>query len=215
MRSYQALVDYGDLSPIERQMVRAVIPFYSWQKGILKVVLDQVIDHPARTSILAMLGRMHEDYVADQLGLDPEDVPGGYKHLISGRNFRSYNPFADPGDILSVEGIIRSMNPFIELGLRKGMGAPEFYTDDYRLGQFGTVEEDLNVNASLGDMVLRSPSGRIAEDPDLQSAFGFKRLDEDALRSRLLRARKAVRGIDNPEAETTTTTTTLGRPMGA
>jgi hypothetical protein len=214
-RSKAALVDYDALSPFERSAVRSVIPFYSWQKGILKVVLDQVIDHPARTSILAMLGRMHEDYVADQLGLDPEDVPGGYKHLISGRNFRSYNPFADPGDILSVEGIIRSMNPFIELGLRKGMGAPEFYTDDYRLGQFGTVEEDLNVNASLGDMVLRSPSGRIAEDPDLQSAFGFKRLDEDALRSRLLRARKAVRGIDNPEAETTTTTTTLGRPMGA
>jgi hypothetical protein len=37
-KAYTALVDYGDLSPFERQVVRSIVPFYAWQKGIFKIV---------------------------------------------------------------------------------------------------------------------------------------------------------------------------------
>lgn len=200
-RAKTALVDYSALSGFERSVVRSVIPFYAWQKGILKVVLNQAIDHPARTSILMLLGQMQEEYVADMLGLEPQDVPEFYSHLTGDRNFRSFNPFADPTEIVTPEGITRSLNPFLEIAVRKGLGAPEFYTDQRRLGFFGTPQQDVDVGAELTELVTRSPGGRIISDGPGSNAFGLlpSRVDTEALRSRLLRARKTIRGIDNPE----------------
>lgn len=198
-RAKQALVDYGALTPFEKTAVRAVIPFYAWQKGILKVTLHQALDHPARTELLALMGQVQDDYVADRLGLDPEDVPDYYKHLVGSYNLKSFNPFADAADILSVEGITRSFNPFIELAIRKGLGAPEFYTDKQRLGYFGSPQADVDVPAELREMLTRSPGGRIIGDGPGTNLLGLTKVDDDALRSRLLRARRQIRGIPNPE----------------
>lgn len=198
-RAKEALVDYNALSPFERTAVRSVIPFYAWQKGILKVTLNQAIDHPARTAALTLLGRMQDEYIADRFGVDPEDVPDYYKHLSGGRNLRSFNPFSDPSEIVTVEGITRSMNPFIELAVRKGLGAPEFYTDQQRLGMFGSVQQDVDVPSALAEMVTRSPGGRILGNPDPAGAFGLGPVDDAALRSRFLRARRQIRDIPNPE----------------
>lgn len=198
-RAKEALVDYGALSPFEREAVRAVIPFYAWQKGILKVVTNQVLDHPARASVLMQLGQMQDEYIADRFGLEPEDVPDYYKHLVGNRNLRSFNPFADPSEIVTVDGITRSMNPFIELGIRKGLGAPEFAGDDRRLGFFGQAQQDVNVPSELGSMLTHSPGGKILGEGPGPGMLGLAPVDDATLRSRFLRSRRLVRGIPNPE----------------
>lgn len=197
----EALVDYNALSPFERSAVRSVLPFYSWQKGILKLTMNQALDHPARASILMGLGQMQEEYVADMLGLEPEDVPDYYKHLIGSRNIRGFNPFADPSELLSPEGIARSLNPFMEIGIRKGLGAPEFFPESYRLGAFGTPQADVNVPGELGGLITGSPAGRGAGDPSTLLTMGLQEQDLEKLRSRFLRARTQVRGIPNPETQ--------------
>lgn len=201
-KASEALVDYGNLSPFERRAVRAVIPFYSWQKGILKVTMNQALDHPARAGILMQLGQMQEDYVADLLGVDSEDVPDYYKHIIGDRNFRGYNPFADPTEIVTPEGITRSMNPFMEIFVRKGLGAPEFFPESFRLGSFGNAEPDVNVPKELGGLLTSSPVGRTAQgDGGSVLNMGLGAQDMDRIRSRILRSRKQIRGIPNPETE--------------
>jgi hypothetical protein len=202
-RSTEAMVDYMNLSGFERAAVRSVIPFYAWQKGILKVTMNQALDHPGRVSVLMLLGRMNEEYIADYFGLEPEDIPDYYKQLLGNRNLRSYNPFADPADLLTPEGIVRSMNPFIEIGLRKGLGAPEFYPDQQRLGFFGQPQADVNVASELAGLLTRSPGGRIVgSEPGgdmVETALGLRELDPAELRSRFLRTRRRLRGIENPE----------------
>jgi GNAT superfamily N-acetyltransferase len=193
-RAKEALVDYNALSPFERQAVRSVIPFYAWQKGILKVTLNQALDHPARASTLALLGQMQDEYLADRFGVEPGDIPDYYKHLVGSRNLRSFNPFADPSEITTVEGITRSFNPFIELAIRKGLGAPEFYSDDRRLGYFGQAQQDFSVPGALGEMVTRSPGGKIlGEGPGL-GILGLQPVDDEVLRERFLKARKTISG---------------------
>lgn len=203
-RAKEALVDYNALSPFERSAVRAVVPFYAWQKGILKVTVNQALDHPARVAVLTLLGQLQDEYLADRFGVDKEDVPEYYKHLIGNRNVRSFNPFADPDSLLSVEGITRSMNPFVELALRKGLGAPEFYTDKQRLSYFGTPQSDVDVPSELAEMLTRSPGARIVGEGPGANLLGVgEPVDDAVLRSRFLRARTQIRGIPNPQTGTT------------
>lgn len=198
----EALVDYNNLSPFERKAVRSAIPFYSWQKGILKVTAKQAVDHPARAAVLMQLGAMQEEYVADLFGVDGQDVPDYYRHMVGKKNVRSWNPFADTSEILSPEGIARSLNPFLEVAVRKGLGAPEFFPDSYRMGTFGTAEPDVDVPSELTNLLGSSPVGRAAAGGGGGVlSMGLQDQDIDKLRSRILRARKQVRGIPNPETQ--------------
>lgn len=198
-RAKEALVDYNALSPFEREAVRAVVPFYAWQKGILKITMKQAIDHPARAGVVALLGQMQDEYIADRFGMEPQDVPAYYKNLLGSVNVRSFNPFSDPAEIVTVEGVTRSMNPFIELAIRKGLGAPAFNTGKQRLSFFGTPQQDVDVYSELGDMLTRSPGGRILSQGPGENLLGISRVEDDVLRSRFLKARRQIRGIPNPE----------------
>lgn len=198
-RAKEALVDYNALSPFEREAVRAVVPFYAWQKGILKITMKQAIDHPARAGVAVLLGQMQDEYIADRFGMEPQDVPAYYKNLLGSVNVRSFNPFSDPAEIVTVEGVTRSMNPFIELAIRKGLGAPAFNTGKQRLSFFGTPQQDVDVPSELGDMLTRSPGGRILSQGPGENLLGISRVEDDVLRSRFLKARRQIRGIPNPE----------------
>ena len=201
-RASEAMVDYQALSPFEKQAVRSVIPFYAWQKGILKVTMNQIIDHPARISILMQLGQLQQDYISDKFGLPQSAIPDQYNQMIGNRNYRSYNPFADPVEILTPEGIMRSMNPFLEVGVRKGLGAPEFYSGQQRLGYWGTPQQDVDVEAELGNLLTRSPGGRLIGGPiqdgdptgTLQQGLGLNEQDIDALRERFLKSQRTING---------------------
>ena len=184
-RASTAMVDYGNLSNFERRVVRSVLPFYSWQKGILNVTLNQFIDHPARTRLIQAFGKMHEEYVADQMGLEPEDIPSYYKNLIGDRNLRGYVPFTDAGDLTNVEGIARSLNPFLELAIRKGLGAPRF-TDpnNQKIDPFGFTQSDVDVPSELSDMLTSSPGGRFIGNPDIAKSLGIQPQDMENLLDR-------------------------------
>lgn len=205
----KAMVDYSALSPFERSAVRAVIPFYSWQKGIMKVLAKQAIDHPARIGFLMQAGKINDEYIADYLGVDPEDVPDMYKGLIGDINTRGYNPFSDSSALLSPEGIAQSMNPFLEVAIRKGLGAPEFYSKDYRLGAFGQAQQDLSVPTELLGLATNTPVGKLlgtsrTGEGGMESVpglFGLAPVDITKIRSRLLKTRQQVRGIPNPETQ--------------
>lgn len=194
-RATEALVDYNNLSPFERKAVRAVVPFYSWQKGILNVTKKQAIDHPARVSVTMAMSQIQEEYVRDLLGIDGDgEVPEYYAHLVgSGRNIRSWNPFADTSEILTPEGIARSMNPFLEISVRKALGAPEFFPDQQRMGPFGTVEDDVNVNDELGQLLTGAPAGRAATGGAGHVAtLGLGQQDIAKLRERIARSNEQL-----------------------
>lgn len=175
-RTYQALVDYNDLTPLERQGVRAVLPFYAWQKGILKLVSRFPIDHPIGAAISMQLAEMQREQLEKELG---GPVPEGYGSIIKlpglgYTNMRSLNPFQDAGQLASPQGIAASMNPFVESLLRNIMGAPDGgFAKEYRVDEYGNAVPDTSPARDLTNIVTGLPQFRLGESALNRSASGI------------------------------------------
>jgi hypothetical protein len=162
-RSNKAMVDYGDLSPFERSYVRAVIPFYSWQKGMFKLLAHFPTDHPFATGMLLQLGQIHEEYLKDQLGGTIPDAYLGLADLGGWRNTRALNPFQDALQIATPEGIGQSINPYVDIFLRMAYNKPEYGSTMPGMSGVGGPEEKVNPLAALGGMLGGLPQTRLLE----------------------------------------------------
>jgi len=129
-----ALGNYTRLSPVERNALRNVFPFYAWYRAILSTSMYLAIDNPARAQILVQLGRIGAETAANHAGIlggVPSYLqgalplgagPGGTKRVLA---TQSINPWATlnqlsrgaRADITSL-----GMNPFI-------IGAMETFKD--------------------------------------------------------------------------------------
>lgn len=165
-RSYEALVDYGNLSPFERQVVRSVVPFYSWQKGMLKTAAKLPVEHPQLVAVLMGMSKLNEELNRDQYGVDlPEayagivDVPG-----FGTINTRGFNPLQDANQLASPQGIAASLNPFLEIGLRNALGAPQSgFVDKQRVNEFGSLVPDTSPAQDVTEMATTAPQARFVE----------------------------------------------------
>ena len=214
-RSFEALVDYQRLSPFERQAVRAVVPFYAWQKGIMRLVAQFPVDHPIAAGMLMQLDKLNQELNEREFGAEmPEYYRGMIKLPLLGTiNTRSMNPFQDAGQLASPEGIAASMNPFVDIAVRNAVGAPEYgYPEHQRVNEFGSVmpttspaEELVKVGTGLPQARLfQGLTGRVlpgqikSEQPTLTQVERFggvpKYSDEDIRKmiERLTKSQKQV-----------------------
>src|SRR5690606_32278522 len=111
-RTYEAMVDYNDLSPFERQVVRSAVPFYAFQKGVLKLVARVPADHPAATAALLTIAQLQQELNEDHYG---GALPDYYRGLVDVPgvgpiNTRGFNPFQDAAQLATPQGIAASMN---------------------------------------------------------------------------------------------------------
>jgi hypothetical protein len=155
----KALVDYGDMSPFERAYVRTAVPFYAWQKGILKLAARQAWDHPAAVGIMLRLGDLNRELQKDKYGAE---LPGGYANMVStpfgNMNLSPINPFGDAAALLTPQGIASSLNPYVEAGAREALGAPQFgIADHYRESDIGSAEPMPNTAGDLKDLFAFAP----------------------------------------------------------
>lgn len=166
LHAQQALVDFTDLSPLEQNVVRQIIPFYAWQKGILKVVARAAVDNP---KVMAIYNALAEaDKSAQRANFGP-DLPEAYQGLIKTPfgdfNTRALNPLADSGSLLSPEGTVSSINPFVQAYLRQGFHAPASgYADKYTIDPYGRAVPDVNMGESLTSTFTSLPLARLANN---------------------------------------------------
>lgn len=115
--------DYASKGPIERY-VADIIPFYLWDKHILKSVGNTVIDTPGRVTVAARLGAEGIEETKRQLGALPEFlssvIPGqllpGLEGTDAGRAgvalTVTLNPFAQIGDLANIgEALVTGGGP--------------------------------------------------------------------------------------------------------
>lgn len=165
-RATKALVDYNDLSPFERQAVRSVVPFYSWQKGILKLAAKAMADHPFAVSAALQVYQLNQDLMEDQYGAA---LPRAYESVVDlgplgKRNLRSFNPFVDAGSLTSPQGIAASMNPFVESATRNALGAPEGgFADYWRENEFGSLVPDTSPAQDFTEAFEFLPQARVGQ----------------------------------------------------
>ncbi len=175
------LFDYSKLDPIERMVVRRILPFWTWYKNIAKFSYLLPIKHPKRAWVLGKLGMIGHEAVQsqfDHLGIEFDDLP----EYMKGRVILNYNlsgPFADPenpdvafisnqgqnpfNDVLNVPGVIGGLT---------GAGAPSGEARLPGLNPFLKVfiEQKTGVD---------SLSGRPFSDPDTFSSFDGSRVYDD------------------------------------
>lgn len=146
------MIDFHDLTPFESQAVRAVVPFYSWMKQIFKIAAKLPFDHPAVVPFMYAAGELNDQLQRERYG---DVLPEAYSGIVPmgplDLNTRGLNPFQDAAGLSTPEGIVRSINPFIGIGLRAGMNAPGFDEGRKALGPYGTAVQEVDPwKAALG-----------------------------------------------------------------
>lgn len=151
----ESLGNYTRLSPIERNALRNVFPFYAWYRAIVKTSFHLAVDNPLRAQILFKLGQIGAETALNQAGL--LDVPSYLQGAIPlgegpHRSKRviatqSLNPWATLAQLVrgSTEDLTDlGMNPFL-------VGALEAFRDNSS-GPGGTIK-GVTVQTLVGSML--------------------------------------------------------------
>jgi hypothetical protein len=134
----KVLQTMDDLTPIERQIVRSIFPFYTFMSHVMRQTLKYPFDHPMRASIMASFARNeladHASGLPDEwlqtftLG-DPDEKGNVWSVSVGGMN-----PFRDTADLFTVAGFVSNVNPAIatvmqSLGFDTMTGGADLYPD--------------------------------------------------------------------------------------
>lgn len=99
------LIDYGNLGPYEREIIRRVLFFYPWIKGSTVFAARQLGEHPIASSVQAQLGRQGAETQHEWLKHGPAWAEALVKTGGTGNIVRTINPAAasitqTPADLL-------------------------------------------------------------------------------------------------------------------
>src|SRR5207253_7769971 len=106
--SRRVLIQWDNLTPIERSVIRPVLPFYGWISHILRYAYHYPIDHPFRAAVtasfarneLADLGTGMPQTLLNSLFLGNPDSNG----KVTGINVGGLNPFRDVANYMTLGG---------------------------------------------------------------------------------------------------------------
>jgi hypothetical protein len=117
----RAMGDFTNLSPFERNVVRRVIPFYSWLRHMTQIVVRLPIEHPYRTAWILSMSNVFRDSEPWE-DLLPSFMRGflplGGDTTLGVQNFM---PFSNP---LAITKLPQNLNPILKLGLVNIPGSP-------------------------------------------------------------------------------------------
>src|SRR5262249_27896573 len=115
--SRKVVMDWTSMTPIEQSIMRSVFPFYGLMRHVVGYGLRYPIDHPFRAEMLTQLGRIEMQDAGDSLPtkflsslfLGGMTRTGGQNAL----DLHQINPMTDLMHIMTLGGMVGSMNPVI------------------------------------------------------------------------------------------------------
>lgn len=117
----QAMGDFANLRPWEKNFMRRVVPFYAWAKHVTKATFHLAVDHPFRTAWMLHMADMFnsKDDLQGMPGWvqDSVSLGGGWFLPLDGSNPYANSVgslFTSPKDWPTQ--FFRSLNPLIKLG---------------------------------------------------------------------------------------------------
>jgi hypothetical protein len=122
----QVFANMDDLMPLERSIIKYVMPFYGWTRHILRYAVRFPIDHPLRASLEArMVNQEWEDwptgYPASLMYLfqiGPTDAAGNATTI----DIRQLDPLRSVTDVFTMSGFMSSLNPLFQSVLIPAIG---------------------------------------------------------------------------------------------
>lgn len=212
-RARDMMIRWDTLTPLERESMRMIMPFYSWTNTVLKYLATYPSDHPWRTSFISSLAQAEQDDMASGIpqklrGLlffgDP-DINGNVKAI----NLQGANPFKDVANYATLLGFIgggqgdmsaitSQLNPAIgtalqAMGVNTMSGSADLYPDlhyDSMTGQLTSAPTD--------NLPLMALNNYLPQSRALTSLAGWSKdframaKSDPAAASRLLRSSLGV-----------------------
>ncbi len=155
-RVFQA---WDEMTPMERSVMRSIVPFYGFAAYATKFAMRYPLDHPFRVSVLGSLTRAElsdamtglPEYIRDMILLgDPRA-----NKTVRALNISPFNPFGGVPSMFTVAGFLGQLNPVItgaleSVGVNVQQGGPQLYPE-------------LRYDPETGRLVA-DPSGNIASN---------------------------------------------------
>jgi len=118
--------NWNALTPVERNLLREVFPFYAFTSYAMRFVMEYPGTHPLRASIMsnmaeAELRDMNESLppeMMDYLALSGQNEHGDQSFI----SLRGLNPFADTANQFTIKGFLSGLNP-VGQAVAKSVGA--------------------------------------------------------------------------------------------
>jgi hypothetical protein len=164
--AHDALVDYGNLSNSEKYIVRSLVPFYGFSKGILKIAYRMPIDHPLAASVLYHIGQWQQEQAVDDNG---NPLPGRYQGVVDlpllGKvDLQKFSPFKDLSALTTPDGLVSSLQFAVQDIVRAGLGVAAPGTKaSVKVDQYGRVVPDVSLGSQLGASFTAGPQGQLFE----------------------------------------------------
>lgn len=186
--------DYRALTRFESQIMRRIIPFYSFTRKNIGLQLDTLSKNPQRINqVFKVFSNAGEtpsaeekkslpDYIKDSLGIKWSDTPEGIKQYIS--NFGT--PIEGFAQLFGSNPILRGismMNPILKAPVELGIGKDSFRRKDikevydareYKMApqfikdflQLREVQQDVLKQGPLGKLVKTGSRTQYVADPE-------------------------------------------------
>lgn len=121
--SRKIIQQWDEYTPIERQLLRHIFPFYGFSQHILRMAFKYPVEHPFRTAVMGGLVRTELEDLGTGLphsflnsfflgGMDEN----GKQNAIS---LQGMNPFSDVGNLMTLSGWAAASNPAINTILQQ------------------------------------------------------------------------------------------------
>jgi hypothetical protein len=108
-------------------MVTQLIPFYTFQKAMFRILVALPNEHPIASALLMQVGLMQQQYLRQQLH---GALPDAYvaSDTIRGHltQLDKLNPLLDAWKIATPEGLAASGNPFVKLLAQYALHSPSY-----------------------------------------------------------------------------------------
>jgi len=179
-----AVIDYGNLSNTERYWVRAIVPFYSFEKGVAKIVFRMPIDHPVAAALMMTMAKLQEENAVDDNG---NPLPERYQGvvdlpLLGPTDMQKFNPLRDVEALITPEGILSSLQFAVQDVVRAAAGLPAPGTKaKVKVDGYGRLVPDVSVTSQLGSSFFGGPQGRFLQTGGVSRFLGIPRVKQDVL----------------------------------
>lgn len=141
------LVDYRGMSPFEKRVIRRIIPFYGWMRGLTVWAAELGYNHPAQLLALSTISTVGQDANAEWNARTPGwmagavmvgDEQGGMQRVI---NTQPVNPFGTLADVAMLTRGAFSDDPTRSLAAPSTFGQINPYAQTFLAAAFNQGKE--------------------------------------------------------------------------
>jgi hypothetical protein len=205
-------INYGDLTPFERNVMKRIMPFYTWTRKAMPLMVESLATRPGRMNLVPQLNRL----ISNMAGIDPSDTSelpypqwlkeAGFARISDGQEPNVWSLPLPPQDLARWFGgggtpdsvakeFLNNINPIAQTLIERGTGR-NLYTGgqldpneaNYAAHKLGIVQNIIDASGASGKAIpdrLNSLLGLGTRKVTEQSQLSELRRQQDPIQAQV------------------------------